>query len=156
MSQPSSPRRASRRITLVLIGSAAALAACAPDAPPTYQRDHYLSLQDCEADWGRPEACEPASGNALAANGGGGSASGGTGGGGGYYFRGPIYSTGYRNDAQTAWREMARADGRPVASLAPSDRSVARSGPASRPVASGSSTSRGGFGSSARSFSSGG
>lgn len=148
-------RRASRSITLVLIGSAASLAACSPDIEPSYQRDHYASIEDCAADWGRPESCEPAAGSALS--------QGGTGGGtgGGYYYRGPIYSSGYRNNAQAAAREQARSEGRAISNLAPSDRSVARSGPATRSstssgVRGSSPTARGGFGSSSRSFSSGG
>lgn len=137
-------RRASRNITLVLIG-ASGLAGCAPDVEPSYQRDHYASIQDCAADWGQPESCEPAAGDAR------------SGSGSGYYYRGPIYSSGYRNDAQIAAREQARAGGGAIASLAPSDRSVARSGPAgSGPRASSGGTSRSGFGSSSRSFSSAG
>ena len=148
-------RRATRKITLVLIGSAASLTACGPSSTPTYQRDHYVSVEDCAADWGKPEACEPAQGNPLTGSADS-SVSGGTSGN-SYFYRGPIYSTGYRNDAQSAWRETARAEGRPVSGLAPSDRSVARSGPA-RDSSSrvGRATARSGFGSSSRSFSSGG
>jgi hypothetical protein len=144
-------RRASRNITLVLIGSAASLAACSPDIEPSYQRDHYASVEDCAADWGRPESCEPAAGSALN--------QGGTGS--GYYYRGPIYSSGFRNNAQAAAREQARSEGRAISNLAPSDRSVARSGPTTRSstssggMRSSGPTARGGFGSSSRSFSSG-
>jgi uncharacterized protein YgiB involved in biofilm formation len=49
-------RRSSLRITLVLIGTAA-LSAC--DQGPRYtNRDMYASAEDCQKDWGRPEACQ--------------------------------------------------------------------------------------------------
>lgn len=54
-------RRSSLHITLVLIGTAA-VGGC-DDAPsPAMRRDVYANLADCQAEWGRPEACEAESG----------------------------------------------------------------------------------------------
>jgi hypothetical protein len=95
-----SVRRSSRQIMLVLIGTAA-LPACSPTPAPVH--DRYASLEDCTADWGRPEACdrEPASGTAA----------GGTGGGPwsgrGFVFRGPDYRAGDRALAQYEARDAA-------------------------------------------------
>jgi uncharacterized protein YgiB involved in biofilm formation len=119
------PRRASARITLVLIGSAAA-AGCAPSDPPQ-MRDHYASAEECAVDWGAPEYCERSEDTSR---------------GGGYYFwRGPTYIRGTRDQLQQNIRGFAGKPG-----MAPTDRSIARS---SAPAA----TSRGGFGSSSRGFS---
>jgi len=43
-------------VSLVLVG-AVTLVGCGEEAE---QRDLYASLEDCQKDWGRPEACEPA------------------------------------------------------------------------------------------------
>jgi hypothetical protein len=51
-----SRRRSSTQITLVLIGTVT-LAGCSQQSAPA-ARDHYASLEDCAADWGRPESCE--------------------------------------------------------------------------------------------------
>jgi len=93
--------RRSRTITLVLIGSAT-LSACAPEVAPNYQRDHYTSIEECAADWGRPQDCEPSPGSPY-------------GGGSGYFFRGPMYMPGFRDDAQFAAREQARQEGVAIA-----------------------------------------
>ncbi len=77
----------------------------------------------------------------------------GGGGGGGYHYRGPYYSTNYRDDAQRAERERARSEGRVVSDATPSDRSVARLGPGGTQVDASGSMRRG-FGTSSRSFSS--
>jgi hypothetical protein len=132
-------RRASAHVTLVLIG-AATLQGCGPD-PDTTQRtqDTYLSLDDCAADWGRPDYCERQQVT--------------TGAGTSTYFHGPIYYPAYRDSAQVQAREAARQSGAQIASDAPSNRSIGRSTFGS--TTSGS-TSRGGFGSSARTFSGGG
>ena len=127
--------RRSRTITLVLIGSAT-LSACAPEVAPNYQRDHYTSIEECAADWGRPQDCEPSPGSPY-------------GGGSGYFFRGPMYMPGFRDDAQFAAREQARQEGVAIADGRLSNRAVGTSGSRS------GSTQRGGFGSSSR-FSSGG
>ncbi len=49
-----SKRRRSREVALVLIG-AAAIPGCMPE--PRVVHDRYASLEDCAADWGRPEVC---------------------------------------------------------------------------------------------------
>lgn len=135
------PRRASKHISLVLIGSASLLAGCSPAPEDRLLRDHYGSVEDCAADWGRPENCEPA----YASN--SGSSTGG--GYGGYIFRGPPYYGAYRNDAQAEARQYSGKAG-----LAPSDRSISRvTAPGGTSL---SGTSRSGFGSSARSYSSSG
>lgn len=123
------PRRASKHISLVLIGSASLLGGCGPAPQERALRDHYGSVEDCAADWGRPENCEPAYAGSS---------------GGGYIFRGPAYHGAYRNDAQDEARRQAGKAG-----LAPSDRSISR-------VAAPAGTARGGFGSSARGYSSSG
>ena len=124
-------RRSSARITLVLIGSAA-MARDLDSRITELVSDHYASREECAADWGAPEYCERV--NVTGA-----SSSGGH-----VYFRGPTYYPGSRDRLQQQIREGMGQRG-----LAPSDRAVARS---TLPAA----TSRGGFGTSARSFSSGG
>ena len=52
-----SRRKASLRITLVLIGAAAA-AGCDNPSDQMMRRDVYANLEDCAKDWGRPEFCE--------------------------------------------------------------------------------------------------
>lgn len=132
------PRRSSRSITLVLIG-AAALQGCSPatETQPV-SRDDYQSLEDCAADWGRPEHCErqQVSTNAGSST----------------YWRGPTYFANDRWGAQRQARDQAARTGAP-SQLAdgPSNRSIGTT-TATRP--SSSPTARGGFGSSSRSFSS--
>jgi uncharacterized protein YgiB involved in biofilm formation len=123
-------RRAPSRITLVLIG-AAALSACEQPAPKM-ARDHYASLEDCAADWGRPEHCDrvQSSGYPGAA----------------YIFRGPPYAVANRDGARQQAFEEARRQGR--AGLADPSRQGRALGSAIEP------TTRGGFGARARSFSS--
>jgi uncharacterized protein YgiB involved in biofilm formation len=123
-------RRSSARITLVLIGSAA-MAGCSP-SPTDIVSDHYASREECAADWGAPAYCDRVS------------VAGAGGSGGQVYYRGPTYYAGSRDRLQQQIREAVGQRG-----LAPSDRAVAR---ATTPAA----TSRGGFGASARGFSSGG
>jgi len=132
-------RRASTRVTLVLIG-AATLQACGPQ-PDTSERaqDTYVSLDDCAADWGRPEHCER---QELT-----------TGAGTSTFFRGPLYYPGLRDAAQSEARNTARQSGVQIASDTPSNRSIART---TLSAAAGGTTARGGFGSSARMFSGGG
>jgi uncharacterized protein YgiB involved in biofilm formation len=49
-------RKSSLRVSVVLAG-ATALAAC--DVSPRYSnRDMYASAEECQKDWGRPQACE--------------------------------------------------------------------------------------------------
>jgi uncharacterized protein YgiB involved in biofilm formation len=122
-------RRSSKHISLVLIGSASLLGGCSPAPHDEVLRDHYGSVEDCAADWGRPENCEPAYASS---------------GSGAYIFRGPPYYGTFRGRAQAEARQNAG-----VSSLAPSDRSISR-------VTAPAGTARGGFGSSARSYSSSG
>ena len=120
-------RKRSSRVTLVLIG-AAALAACSDSTPE--HRDVYASKQDCVQDWGEEKKCEAAPASA-------GSSTGRSHTGGGYFW-GPIYSgSSYRTGSNTSSSSIGSA----------------RSG--SHAIGS-SSISRGGFGSSASSHSSGG
>jgi uncharacterized protein YgiB involved in biofilm formation len=131
-------RRVSTRVTLVLVG-AATLQACGTEPDSTVRaQDTYTSLDECAADWGRPEYCERQDVT--------------TGAGTSTYYRGPIYIPPLRDSAQTQAREAARRSGVQIASDAPSNRAIARTTLSSP---SGSTTSRGGFGSSARSFSGG-
>jgi uncharacterized protein YgiB involved in biofilm formation len=72
-------RRRSAKITLVLLGTAAALAACGDDQ----RRDLYASKQDCVQDWGDEQKCEPAPAGTTASR---------PHSGGGYWW-GPSYSS---------------------------------------------------------------
>ena len=122
-------RKRSARITLVLVG-AAALAACSDSGHD--QRDLYASKQDCVKDWGDEKKCESAPESAASHTG-----RSHTGGG---FFWGPLYSgSSFRSGSGT--------------STSSSSIGSARSG--SHAIGS-SSISRGGFGSSASSHSSGG
>ena len=126
-------RRRSARITLVLVG-AAALAAC-NSSNGDDKRDLYASKQDCVRDWGDETKCELAPASAGASTG-----HSHTGGG---YFWGPLYSgSSYRYGSS-----------RTGSSIGSSSIGGARTG--SHSIGS-SSVSRGGFGSSASSHSSGG
>ena len=131
-------RRASARVTLVLIG-AAALQGCGPELDTTQRaQDTYLSMDDCAADWGRPEYCERQQVTTPAGT--------------STFFRGPFYYPSYRDSAQIEARDAARQAGVQVASSAASNRSIGRTVSSS----TGGTTSRGGFGSSAHTFSGGG
>ena len=123
-------RRMSRRITLVLIGTAA-LAGCNPETPKM-ARDHYASLEDCAADWGRPENCDRVQSSGYT--------------GGGYIFRGPPYAAANRGAARQEAFEEAQRRGRP--GLVDPARQGRAIGSAVEP------TARGGFGARSRSFSS--
>ena len=133
-------RRASTRVTLVLIG-AAALQGCGsePDTLPRAQ-DTYLSLDECAADWGRPDYCERQDMTTAAGS--------------STYFRGPVYFPSNRDAAQVEARDAARRTGMFVSSDAPSNRSVGRATLSTSSASGG--TTRGGFGSSAHLFSGGG
>jgi uncharacterized protein YgiB involved in biofilm formation len=90
----------SSQITLVLIGTAA-LPACSPGGP-TIVHDRYASLEDCTADWGRPESCDREDPAAVSPYGGTGSGGGWNGGNpiGRILFRGPDYPVGERMESQ--------------------------------------------------------
>jgi uncharacterized protein YgiB involved in biofilm formation len=92
-------RRRSHRIALVLIGTVA-LPACTPDTPSVVH-DRYASLNDCSADWGRPEVCDREDGTRPSYGGVGG----------GIFFRGPSYSAGGREQAQIQALDQARRVG---------------------------------------------
>ena len=119
-------RRSSTQITLVLIGTVT-LAGCGQQSAPA-ARDHYASLEDCAADWGRPESCERVCSPAIRAG----------------FFWGPAYALGARNNALNDARRRGN----------PNFVDPARQG---RAIGSSTlPTSRGGFGSSSRSYTSGG
>jgi uncharacterized protein YgiB involved in biofilm formation len=122
--------RRSRQIALALIG-AAALPACTP-APPRLMHDRYASLEDCSADWGRPEVCDQDEANR-----------GGWGGTGPRIgYRGPSYPEGDRGAAQyQAQREALRLGALDPTARGPGSHAIEQAVP-----------SRGGFGSSAHFF----
>ena len=124
-------RRSSRQITLVLIGTAA-LASCSQQ-PTTSTRDQYASLEDCAADWGRPEHCEPVRSSSVP---------------GGFLFWGLPYAAGLRDSARANALNEARRAG---SAFDPS-----RQGRAIGKATVPGPTARGGFGSSSRSYSAGG
>lgn len=124
-------RRASQHITLVLIG-AAAVAACSKQ-PVADQRDQYASVEDCAADWGRPESCEPVRSSGVP---------------GGFLFWGPLYAAGLRDRSRTDALTEARRSGRALVDPNRQGRAI---GKTTVPAP----TARGGFGSSSRSFSAG-
>ena len=119
-------RKRSARITLVLLG-AAALSSCDDQSE---RRDVYASRQDCVQDWGEEKKCEPAPDSAAP--------SGRTHSGGGYFW-GPLYSGHnyrYGSGSGSSALSSARTGSRAISSTS-------------------SSISRGGFGSSSSSHSSG-
>jgi uncharacterized protein YgiB involved in biofilm formation len=121
--------RRSRQIALVLIGTAA-LPACTPT--PRAVHDRYASLEDCSADWGRPEVCEQDD-DRRSWWGGSGSH---------VWYRGPSYAEGDRGQAQTeARREALRLGALGMSASAPGSHAIEQAVP-----------SRGGFGSSAHFF----
>jgi uncharacterized protein YgiB involved in biofilm formation len=124
-------RRATSSITLVLIGTAA-LAGCGRQDAPRMARDHYATLDDCAADWGRPEHCDRVQSSGYP--------------GGAYVFRGPAYAIDSREFARRQALDSARRAG--GAQLADPSRQGRSIGTAIEP------TSRGGFGSRSRVFSS--
>jgi uncharacterized protein YgiB involved in biofilm formation len=123
-------RRASSRITLVLIGTAA-VAAC-DQSPPRMARDHYATVEDCAADWGRPEYCDRVQSSGYPA--------------GAFIFRGPAYAAANRGFARQEALDEAQRSGR--AGLVDSTRQGRAIGSALEP------TTRGGFGARSRSHSS--
>ena len=122
-------RRSSTRITLVLIG-AAALSACEQQAPKL-ARDHYASIEDCAADWGRPENCDRVQSSGYAFP---------------FIFRGPAYAQANRSAARSEALEEAQRLGRPGAT--DPSRAGRAIGSAIEP------TARGGFGARSRAYSS--
>jgi len=123
--------RRSQSIALVLIG-AAALPACTP-APQRVVHDRYASLEDCSADWGRPEVCDQDNDNRPLAGHFGGPTT---------VYRGPSYPEGDREQAQYLARRQA-------VQLGALDPTAPRAG---THAIEQSVPSRGGFGSSAHFF----
>lgn len=123
-------RRAPNSITLVLIGSAA-LAGCSQD-PPKMARDHYATLEDCAADWGRPDSCDRVQSSGYP--------------GGAFIFRGPPYAVANRDAARQGAIAEAQRAGR--SSMLDPTRQGRAIGSAVEP------TARGGFGSRSRAYSS--
>jgi uncharacterized protein YgiB involved in biofilm formation len=123
-------RRAPNHITLVLIG-AAALAGCSQEAPKM-ARDHYATLEDCAADWGRPENCDRVQSSGYGAV--------------PFIFRGPAYAMNSRPAARGEAIEEAQRAGR--SGLVDPSRQGRAIGSAMEP------TARGGFGTRSRSYSS--
>ncbi len=121
-------RRSSAQITLVLVGTAA-LVGCSEQSTPM-ARDHYASLEDCAADWGRPERCDRVQSSGYP----------------GFLFWGPLYAANARSNALNEARRSASAG---YADPARQGRAI---GSSTAP----SLTSRGGFGTSSRSYSTGG
>jgi uncharacterized protein YgiB involved in biofilm formation len=125
-------RRATTRISLVLIGTAA-LSAC-EQPPATMARDHYATVEDCAADWGRPESCDRVQSSGYP--------------GAGFVFRGPAYGVGARDAARAQAFGEAEPGGR--SALVDPSRQGRSIGTAIEP------TARGGFGTRARSYASSG
>ncbi|HEX5639636.1 MAG TPA: hypothetical protein VFX81_07535 [Burkholderiaceae bacterium] len=125
-------RRASTRITLVLIGTAA-LAAC-EQPPQKMARDHYATAEDCAADWGRPESCDRVQSSGYP--------------GGAFIFRGPPYAVDARESVRAQALGEAGRGGRPA--LIDPSRQGRSIGTAIEP------TARGGFGARSRAYSSSG
>ena len=123
-------RRASTRISLVLIGTAA-LGAC-EQPPKTMARDHYATVEDCAADWGRPDSCDRVQSSGYP--------------GGAFIFRGPPYALGARDSARSEAFGEAERGGR--SALVDPSRQGRSIGTAIEP------TARGGFGTRSRSYSS--
>jgi uncharacterized protein YgiB involved in biofilm formation len=121
-------RRSTATLTLVLIG-AAALHGCGADEEETATRDVYQSRADCQRDWGDDDKkCEPATSGSHAG-----------------MFYGPLM-----------YGLASGMMGNRGANLAPRPGSNAVASTNTTVSRSGGSVSRGGFGSSASSHSSGG
>lgn len=106
------------------------MAGCGQDAPKM-ARDHYASIEDCAADWGRPENCDRVQSSGYAFP---------------FIFRGPAYAQDNRFAARSEALQEAQRLGRPGA--ADPSRAGRAIGSAIEP------TARGGFGARSRSFSS--
>jgi uncharacterized protein YgiB involved in biofilm formation len=126
-----STQRRTRQIVLALIGTAT-LPACTPSTHGVVH-DRYASLEDCSADWGRPDVCDrDDDSRPLAGNFGGPR----------IIYRGPSYPAGGREGAQYEARRQALQLGAvDMAPLRVGTHAIEQSVP-----------SRGGFGSSAHFF----
>jgi uncharacterized protein YgiB involved in biofilm formation len=124
--------RRSQYIVLALIGTTAALRAYVPSAQRAVH-DRYASLEDCSADWGRPDFCTQDQDNRpLPGNFGGPR----------MVYRGPTYAEGDREAARYEARSRAlRLGSLNMAAASTGSHAIEQSVP-----------SRGGFGSSAHVF----
>jgi uncharacterized protein YgiB involved in biofilm formation len=94
-------RKASARVTLVLIG-VAALSGCGHGQEQ--RRDVYASREDCLADWGnKPEDCKPATEPRHASSG---------------FWYGPIYPIPFGYSSGAAWTNGARGGSHALGSSA--------------------------------------
>lgn len=139
------------QLNLVLLGSAAALAACQPANPYSTQleqlkRSGYVSKADCVLDWGSEDRCEE-------------DRTGGSGSGGGARYWGPYYSSSgrvYGYDGVTSSLRQVPIRATEVQNFTSSESQVYQSGKGKYAAAAVNIT-RGGFGGGGRgSFSSGG
>ena len=144
------------QLRLVLLGSAAALAACQPSTPPystqpeQLTRAGYTHQDDCVQDWGSSYQCEEVGGTAHSATSSGGG--GGGGGSGGARYWGPYYSSsgriyGYDGVTRTLMRPPTRAT--VTQSFTGSEHQVYSSGQGKYAAAK-ANISRGGFGGGGR------
>jgi len=53
----------SRAVPLLVLGSIASLPGCAPDHPIDLQQKRYLTLEECQRDWGNDQPCAPGNRN---------------------------------------------------------------------------------------------
>ena len=124
------PRKRSAAITLVLAGS---LTGC---GDPQAQRDVYIKLDDCSKDWGNPSQCSPVTDGRHSSS----------------YFYGPRYY----GSSFPSGRPRPSANALEASYAGREGASHFAGGSSRSGFSSGSQVSRGGFGSSAHSTSSGG
>jgi hypothetical protein len=133
-------RKRSAAITLVLAGSAT-LAGC---GSPVEQRDAYASRQDCLKDWSEPLLCEPVKDGRYASS---------------YHYGPPYYASSgwsfFGRDRITSSPNAMEATRLPQGTVSSSPSAI-RAKVLGFSGGGSSSISRGGFGSSGSSFSSGG
>jgi hypothetical protein len=110
-------------LSLASLGGALAVSACEPEADTSERRNQYQSKAECVADYSERE-CEQQTRS----------------GGGGFFFLGPIYTGNWRNRGATAYA----GGGGPGRAALNSPNGV---------VAHPTQTTRGGFGSTGRSYS---
>jgi len=131
-------RKRSATVRLVLAGGFSSVAGLTGCGEPLPQQDAYRNLGDCVRDWGNASQCEPVRDNQYARS----------------YYYGPAYFGGRYSDGRpkpspNAMDVVDRPKGTRVGSA------TARTGTSNAYIAHGSSgsrtTSRSGFGSSARS-----
>jgi len=148
------PPKRQGQLRLVLLGSAAALAACQPSPPPystqpeQLTRAGYTTREACARDWGGDDQCEDAGGYVNSAT----SSGGGGGGSGGARYWGPYYSSsgriyGYDGVTRPLMRPPSQATA--TQSFTGSEHQVYTSGQGQYAAAK-ANISRGGFGGGGR------